>query len=82
MLPASTPNKDDLPVPLRPMSPMRSPSAMASEARSSSGVRPNASSASLRAINVTASIHNGFASSSQIHSVASVTAGPRPPVSG
>ena len=74
MLPASTPNKDDLPVPLRPMRPTRSPSAMASEARSSSGVRPNASSASLRAIKSRTSRrhYKGLASSSQIHSVASV----------
>ena len=82
MLPASTPSSDDLPVPLRPMSPRRSPAEMASDAQSSSGVRPNASSASLRAINVTMGYLQRIADSSQSHSVGSVTVGPRPPVAG
>ena len=46
---AITFSSDDLPVPLRPMSPMRSPSSTVSDARSRSGWRPNASSASWRA---------------------------------
>ena len=45
---AITLSSEDLPVPLRPMRPMRSPSSTAKPARSSSGWRPNASSAPCR----------------------------------
>ena len=39
-VPAMTPSSEDLPVPLRPMSPMRSPASIANAARSSSGRSP------------------------------------------
>jgi hypothetical protein len=39
-VPAMTPSTDDLPVPLRPISPMRSPASIANEARSRSGSSP------------------------------------------
>ena len=47
-VPARMPSSEDLPVPLRPIRPMRSPASIANEARSSSGRSPYASSASAR----------------------------------
>src|SRR6185503_5833695 len=48
VLPAITPRSEDLPLPLRPMSPMRSPLSIEKAARSRSGSSPWASSPSRR----------------------------------
>ena len=69
-------------MPLRPMSPTRSPAWMASDAPSSKWCEAEREFRVLEGDQCHGVPYSGFASSSQIHSVASLTFAPRPPVAG